>query len=215
MVLSEPKFVLLRKTSGAKNGKERVLETFVFRNATQFYTFFFPTQGNYKKSISYVAFSCTRRGTECAKKRPSCLYDLNGSLWRRSWVRRHFDMTHLAICIGHTRTAHSDDGRSETISSGKCCTHTQKYLRSNSFDGTVTYWQVCHHRPTRSNHPSNSVACPIMSLRLHTALCWITQIRACVISIPGTETVIKVWPDITNPSCSICKTNTGRGLQFA
>lgn len=92
----------------------------------------------------------------------------------------------------HTQTAHIDDGRSETISPGKCCTHTQKYLCRNSFDGTVTYWQVCHHRPTRANHPSFSVAYPIMSLRLHTALCWIAQIRACVVYIPGTETVIKV-----------------------
>jgi len=82
--------------------------------------------------------------------------------------------------------------------------YTQKHLCNNSFDGTVTYWQVCHHRPTRTNHPSSSVACPFMSLRLHTALCWITQIRVCVVCIPGTETVTKEWPDITNPSCSIC-----------
>jgi len=39
MVLSEPTFVVLRKTSRAKNGKERVLEKFVFRNAMQFYNF--------------------------------------------------------------------------------------------------------------------------------------------------------------------------------
>jgi len=38
MVFSEPKFFLLRKTSRTKNGKERVLESFVFRNAMQFYT---------------------------------------------------------------------------------------------------------------------------------------------------------------------------------
>jgi hypothetical protein len=36
-------------------------------------------------------------------------------------------MTHLAICIGHTQTAHSADAVSETISPGKCCIRRSIY----------------------------------------------------------------------------------------
>jgi hypothetical protein len=77
MVFSEPKFFLLRKTSRTKNGKERVLESFVFRNAMQFYSSL--TQESYKKSIRYVEYSCTQSGTVGARKWPSCLCDLGGS----------------------------------------------------------------------------------------------------------------------------------------